>query len=395
MKRELTVAVVLDAFRSDYLEMDANCFLSKLSRKGTVTELLPTFAFEPDLAYLTGLLPEESDAGTHFWFSPDTSPFRFLRNYGKLLDRLDPCSRWVLRNLIRLRMKRSEFPGLRSGGYTAQIPFQLLPYFDYRHYWDLDDRQFFEGSTIFDELRASGKSWQYFGYPKTSSRAVDVANVVYDNGCRDADLVFLMISDLDHVGHASGPKSIELQQVFGQLNATLRQLFNYFLSQSKGLEFIVFGDHGMTEVRKVIDIHEVLGSLKSKPGVDYVHFLDSTLARFWFLNEGARSEVGSALSKVEGGRLVSEQDRSEYAIRYPHNKFGEMIFWADGGTLIFPNFFEARIPERGMHGYRNEVEGNHSILLHWSSMGRELDAKGPPQSIAVVHEHLREALRLS
>ena len=72
-----------------------------------------------------------------------------------------------------------------------------------------------------------------------------------------------------------------------------------------------------------------------------------------------------------------------------------MIFWADGGTLIFPNFFEARIPERGMHGYRNEVEGNHSILLHWSSMGRELDAKGPPQSIAVVHEHLREALRLS
>ena len=59
----------------------------------------------------------------------------------------------------------------------------------------------------------------------------------------------------------------------------------------------------------------------------------------------------------------SERDIMDYRINYEHNKFGEVIFWADGGSMFFPNCYQDRHPVKAMHGYRSEVRDNHSSFI--------------------------------
>ena len=96
---------------------------------------------------------------------------------------------------------------------------------------------------------------------------------------------------------------------------------------------------------------------------DYLVFLDSTMARFWFFSESARRLIIELLSHIGGGHVLTQEEKDRYHLNYPHNKFGDLIFLVDPGVLIFPNFYQNRHPVKGMHGYAPETPEQQSLLL--------------------------------
>jgi len=181
------------------------------------------------------------------------------------------------------------------------------------------------------------------------------------------DFAFLHIGDLDPVGHKFGPNSAELRETLSRVDSSIQEIWDFLRGKFDEINLIIFGDHGMVEVEKTVDIQVELDKLNLKPEKDYIYFLDSTLARFWFKNEKAERKISSMLSEIPEGKIVSNEDVMKYRIDYGHKKFGELIFWVDGGVLIFPNFFQNRIPEKGMHGYPEESQDNRSAFALCSS----------------------------
>jgi len=108
---------------------------------------------------------------------------------------------------------------------------------------------------------------------------------------------------------------------------------------------------------------------------DYLFFLDSTMARFWFKTERARRIVIGSLESLQGGRWVTSEERQKYRIRYSHDRFGQEIWWAHGGVLISPNFWQWREPVLGMHGYRWEEIDNRSGFAVISRKGSKASCR--------------------
>ena len=112
-------------------------------------------------------------------------------------------------------------------------------------------------------------------------------------------------------------------------------------------------DHGMAPVEKTIDIEKILSrEANAKPLKDFVYYIGSTFASFWFFNNSAREEVMSILQKLRSyGRILSDEELTMLGIS--KELYGHLIFALNEGIVFFPNFFQRRNIPKGMHGYFN------------------------------------------
>jgi len=346
---------VVDALRGDMLSILSESLAVEPTVMGSV---IPTFAFEPDAAFLCGRYPEDTDRGTHFWYQPEGSPFKScksLRGVDHMPYAIQRGVRAVLERLIGWRR--------RGLGITARIPFGFLPYFSPVVGCFPFDEGFCVFPTVFDLLRERHKRWLYLGVPIGNGEAEGIWREFQRVCLSDLSLVFLFIADLDGIGHSYGPESREYLTGVQRVGRFIERVYDRMVEVHQNVRALVFSDHGMAKVQKTVDIRAILSRLSLRVPEEYIYFLDSTLARFWFFNSRARVQVREALEGVEGGRWLNSQDREIYRIRYPHNRFGDEIWWADGGTLIFSNFWQDRKPVKGMHGYRREVKENHASFI--------------------------------
>lgn len=57
-------------------------------------------------------------------------------------------------------------------------------------------------------------------------------------------------------------------------------------------------------------------------------------------------------------------------LNFPNRKFGDLIYWAEKGWMIHPDFWNARRRPVGMHGYRREVNENHGGVIFHCTEGK-------------------------
>lgn len=356
--------IMLDAFRHDYPGRSPGRFFEKLAASGSCGSLVPPFGFETDGAYLAGLHPEESDEGFHFWYSPETSPFRLVKRWGRCFDAVPRALQRGLRAALG-----------RTGPALHDIPLSFLRFMDVRRKGNPFDHGCYPSDTFFDMVRRAGGKWMYLGAPVSSCSARRIYRDLRAGLSEDLDIVFLLIGDLDPVGHAFGPCSRQLEGKLAEVEGIIKDIFGLLQKKYGRLKAVIFGDHGMVSVRRHIDVKGALKKARSRPIEDYLFFLDSTVARFWFFNEEARREVTDILGGLSGGSIISGSERRDYRINYSHVKFGEVMFWAGGGSLIFPNFYQSASPVAAMHGYRSETAEDHAAFIFYDSEQQP----GPPE----------------
>jgi hypothetical protein len=375
--KKITILIHIDALRHDYITKEDMPFLYGLSRKGIKARLIPPFGFEPDGAYLTGTYPDVYEGGMHFIYNEGKSVIPCAKYFPSCLDKLNIYVQYPIRRFFQWFISKiGHSKRIRQNPFIGQIPFKLLKYFDFCDYLFVHETGFCkEAYTLFDYLRNEQMNFFYHGAPEFGCSALSVKRRFLTQFKNGTNFIFLLIADLDGIGHIYGPNSEERQKISKLIDHKIYDIYNHLLKFYNVIELIAFGDHGMAEVKNYVDFRPILKSIPLTIGKDYIYFLDSTFARFWFFNDKAKKIITDTLKNIKGGTIISEKDKSKYRINYKNRKFGDAIFWIDGETMIFPNFWHVRSTKKGMHGYREEVIDNHASFIYNSSekdIGNEL-----------------------
>ncbi|MCB9883183.1 MAG: alkaline phosphatase family protein [Planctomycetes bacterium] len=369
-----TVFVLMDAFRWDYLDPARTPFLAQLARCGTHgRRLVPGAGFCERSEIVTGAPPNVTGNVTAIGFDPEASPFRRHAAWLRVLhavDRLAPRRGYGRKVAWRLARKL---------GIT--MPLYRIPLGELRHFaltedrFDHRDAGSLAVESIFDVLREDGGriGWHYtaLGVPNgTDEDRLDSLARGLEQG---ADLHLLYLEAPDRDGHRFGPESAAMgealaafDRTFGERMARLRDLYPL-------ANFVLVGDHGMTTVVEPCDVSaavlRVAEGLGWKRGRDYLTFLDSTLARFWFRHPSMADVMEEALERTVLGRLGTflDADRAR-ALELPlpgaGSPYGERAWWARPGVLIAPDaFHDGTECVRGMHGYDPEHPCSQGTLL--------------------------------
>jgi len=317
------------------------------------------------VSILTGVSPSKHGIWTEFCYDPDRSPFRWVGKVQTLSKSIDLVTegrglgQLLRKGLVFSIFKASKrFFGRTYMPMAWKVPVHFLHYFDTSQKQDvLADRS----APLFDMFREHGIEFKVFSESRLRDRQIFERAMCVS---RDVRLVFVQFSELDIVGHAKGPSSREMRQSLRNIDSKVQKIVERY-QELFDLDVFIFADHGMTEVRKPVNPLRHLWRAGLKEGKDYLTFLDSTLARFWILNPEAADHIAAVVRRIEGGRLLSTSDLEQYSIPIDR-RYGDIIWLADPGILILPNYYQGSVPARGMHGYAPEVRDLNSPFIIYS-----------------------------
>ena len=300
--------VLLDAFRHDYINPVDTPFLYAGTRRGVYAKKLKsTTGFTQRAAIFTGSMGSESGMFTMYTFDPEASPFRFLKNDGRakrmvaarnLLDKIP-----MLNGLRRVKRLLTESQDQQQQGYRrhiqnqakeyashappAYIPLTLLPFIGVSE----DNRPIhlpgaFAEESIFDVFVQEQIDYNYLMFPAFNCDDEAVMELILGAGQSSARVVLGQFSDSDLLVHHCGPTSQKRRAIAGEIDRRLRDLALHY---DEDATWVIIGDHGMTDVTEELDVSSELAALEKEAGirrgVDYLVFLDSTMARFRWLTE--------------------------------------------------------------------------------------------------------------
>jgi hypothetical protein len=142
----------------------------------------------------------------------------------------------------------------------------------------------------------------------------------------------------------------------------------------KDVQLTIFSDHGMANCDRLLDLRARIEPLGLRMGRDYAVVYDSTMARFWFFNDRARTLVTECLHGVADGRILPDRELEELGALFADRYFGELIFLVEEGVLIVPSHMGER-PIRAMHGYHPDAPHTYaSLLTNYSDVPESMTA---------------------
>jgi len=329
-----TVFILLDSWRDDEIDkMDFVNSLKSKSRYGKVDSLLGYGG------HLETIFSGKEIEEHGFWFNIMKSENSKL----KWLSKFDIKNKLVKKffsylNIFGMLLKGEDYL-LR----LYNFDFKSLKYLDFskRRLTCLENN-------LFKELENNGKRFWYFNYPFSYDGRKKINWVKYSdkkvmellkkNLKKDYDFYFVHLLGLDRVGHGSGLGEERIKKL-KEIDLLIKNMFK------EEYNLIIVGDHGMYNVKETINVKKEIN--------DGLMFLDSTVARFWFLKN--KEEVKMKLEKL-GLKVLEKEDYEKYKVRMKNDRYGELIGICKKGSMIFPNSYNDEI-SKGMHGYLDENPG--------------------------------------
>jgi predicted AlkP superfamily pyrophosphatase or phosphodiesterase len=320
---------------------------------------------------ITGKRPQETGIWTEY--------FRSQRRQSRL-------ARWVSRfaflrtpvNMARLVLFRFARKAGSPTAHRLRIPIQISHFFG-RH--DMDYRNFppvdLPHPTIDRVVENLGLRFSFRYMPEHVDVDEELARLA--GQLDDYDVFFFYDPSVDGRGHHVGASATALAPELAKIEQFLHQAAELIGHRSEEAEFILFSDHGMTNVERTFDIFAALGNLRA--GRDYLVWVDSTFARFWYPSEEMRATVHERL-RTAPAQFLTQEEIEAYGIDFPDDRYGQDVFVIDEGAVfhpsyISPSFFRTKnFPDKAMHGYRPEALSASGVFCY---RGRRLDSELPEQ----------------
>jgi hypothetical protein len=328
---------------------------------------------------LTGLLPEAHGRWNLLYRDPERSPFRWLAPLGGLADS-------VLDSRLGRRLLTEVGRRLLGLGplFECVVRPGLLPWFDWAEKRNLYQAGGVDRTpSIFDHLDRAGVSWRSYSYHRLPD-----ARIV-EEACRDiaqgaASFYFLYLSELDGYLHRhvddEGLVSARLDWYAGALRAVHRTA----RAADTTATMTVVSDHGMTPVRRTVDVLGHVERLGLSMPADYLAVYDSTMARFWLAREDVRPRLERHLQELPGGRLVDDPELERLGILFPDRRYGELVFLLEPGAIVERGSFNGPgWRPAGMHGYDPADPHSDALLL------ASTPPRSPVATLPDIHAHMR------
>lgn len=250
--------------------------------------------------------------------------------------------------LTRLLTRLVEQRGVRGYFNLYEVPRHRLAAFDLPEQEDIFRPGGLPMDSIWDSLERRGLAWQGWNWRTRESEALDALRERIRSG--DDDVLFLYTAELDATLHHEGSKGDGVQAKLECYDAWLTSVQQAANERGRPLWFYLCSDHGMVDVTRTSDVRAVLAQLPDRDGCHYDVFLDSTMARFWWRESGARDRVRAVLGGEQGGHWLTPEELLAAQCAFPDHAYGDDLFLLDPGVLLVPSYMGSR-PLAAMHGY--------------------------------------------
>ena len=362
MKTKLIIFLI-DALGYDYLQEVS--FLESFGAKFVPATSLLGYSSTIIPAIWSGRYPEETGVWTEFYYLP-RKPYRMMKIFGRIPNK--HIKIFMKRAFLRFAQRRGHWVETLPG-----VPESVEHMFSRNNiqYWKFPP---IELEHSFDELLKKRDIPYYFEFHKFE---IDEGGILANlEKLSDSKSVFIYyFGTIDALGHIEGPKPLKFKDKLEVLERVIVSAYST-LSRNHDVDLIVFSDHGMTEVRGQYDLLSKLRPYRM--GKDYLLFLDSTLARFWFFDAKAREGIIDILNSIKSGHVLGEEEIGRYKLRFKDNRYGELTFVADPGIEFYPNFMKPLTfplidhDTKGMHGYIPEEPSTRGVFMYHGSKKLEL-----------------------
>lgn len=314
------LCLFLDAFKPSYLRHTS--YLKSLKNESMHGELETVLGYTGITAsFLTGLWPEKH--GIFDVFQKKDRPVRQINNKFYV-------------NMKRLMGNNRYF-------FTPiRMPGQVVRHFETSVKRAWPQRGVLRQKTLFDILEENKKSFISIDYPNyyknrrgrilISDSLETIKKITMKS---KADFIYSHFMEMEGA-HKWGTNSRETRDAVKRLDETIETLDRQ--------DIMFFSDHGMYDIKREEDIMDLLSGLDLRFGRDYVYFIGSTTARFWFNNERARNRVNSLLRDLKWGRIIDPE-------KFHLPRMCDTLFLADLGVVMHPNFFMGESCYKAMHGW--------------------------------------------
>lgn len=357
MSRRLNVFVLIDALGWRLLK--GREFLSDLLSYRLPLRTVLGFSSGAIPTILTGVPPSRNGHWNLFYYDPEGSPFRWLRHFQFLPDRV--LDHRVTRKLLK------EF-GRRALGlgalFECSVSPRLLPWFNYVEKRNIYDPGGIAGApSIFDQLAEKGIPYRVYSYHQWKDQEI-CERAKADLRTSDAAFFFLYLSEMDMFLHDHCTNPEEISRKLDWYDAELRKVFMLARELDPESSLTVFSDHGMTPVRNHHDVVREVQSLGLRMPEDYLAVYDSTMARFWFFAQQAREAVVARLEALRCGRVVPDEELQQLGVFFADRRYGQVIYLMHPGWLLSRSDFNGRgWNPVGMHGYHPDDPYSDGVFL--------------------------------
>ncbi|HVL88377.1 MAG TPA: alkaline phosphatase family protein [Candidatus Thermoplasmatota archaeon] len=388
-----TLFLIIDAGRDDYVRPETMPFLSGLAERSLRGSFVSPPGFAQRTAFFTGRYPDTSGNLSAFVFDPDGSPFRWLKRLGPLPNLVRPYKVFVpARRLIKHVSRWTSDCYHTDPGW---IPPRFAPFF--RPCEDakpVHDPGALGATSVFDLARTHRLSYTYRAHPVSGDDDKVFAGLVRDlRRGAPYDFYAAQFSILDQEGHIHGPGSRRIQkECLTILDRKLAAVHAALSAGYRDWNLFVCADHGMAPVERRVNVLAALKRLPIKPARDYVVFVNSTLAVFWYLTEHGRRTIEEALPRIEGATVLSDEERQSRRIP-TDRRWGDRMLAAQPGTLFWPDYFHVIDSTiRGMHGYLDKSQERYGMAVLASSDGSTSPGTFAPRPLVDVFPTLCDLL---
>ena len=361
----------MDALRWDYL--DHMVYLKEIADKNIFVEKLkPSAGFCERVEVLTGVPNVQSGYFTAIdRLNPEWRPgklasfWAIVEKASRKLEENLPYSKAVFK--IRRKVTRSLKAFLV--GKDNKLPIYDIPLEIYGQFGlteDLNDQKqanAFSVSSLVDDLLSRNQTVDFsaftaLGEPDQFLTDDDRMEYICRNlkGSSDA-ATFLYLGELDAMGHYYGPDSLPFKTKLKHFDEKLKKFLAY-ISSIEDLDVILIGDHGMSTVRKTIKFKKEIEKAASVIGIPWSEitlFCDSTIGRIWLSDQKKLKDLQDYLIHNEflrdHGDILTKELASKYEIPYDPSRHGQVLWYANNGVVLSPDFFHGNFAPKGMHGY--------------------------------------------
>lgn len=224
---------------------------------------------------LTGRTPAETGHWNLFYYDPDRSPFKWLRWFSVLPER-------VLDNRVGRKLIKELGRRLLGMGplFECCVSPHLLPLFNYVEKLNIYAAGGIPGSTsIFDRLKQQRIPSKVYSYHRFSDAEI-LEQSYLDIESGNEPFYFLYLSQIDSLLHQSRRDDALISERLGWYERQLQKIFNCARQRNADAAMTIVSDHGMTPVHSTYNLVGKINRLGLRMPEDYLAVYDSTMARY-------------------------------------------------------------------------------------------------------------------
>jgi predicted AlkP superfamily pyrophosphatase or phosphodiesterase len=308
---------------------------------------------------LSGEKPTVHKHLSFYYYAPEKSPFKIFKT---LMLRYLPgaiVDRWRVRhNLSKLVAKLYGFTGYFE---MYAMPFDRIHYFDY-----IEKKDMFVPNglapvkNLADRLVERQIPYHISNWRLTEQQNIDALIDEVKKG--DIRFAFLYTAAMDGLLHMATKDGKEIDEKMAWYSQQIDQLINVVKQEYDDFYFAVMSDHGMTTLTGVVNVKKEVEKLGLSFGKDYAAVYDSTMGRFWFLNDRSEEKIMGVLEKIPHSHVLSRKEEKKYHVDFEDHMYGDRYLLMDPGWQIEPCDMGVKaLP--AMHGFSPEHEDSYAALL--------------------------------